>query len=205
VVEEVSVPWHRHGAAIWDVIAVEGPTWQMVQGNGYGLNWKGRYDPELMSFYGQRWRADPSAFSETVKLVALAGTHALEAGFGSYYAKARNLEARLTQAYDEQLARFDVLAMPTLPITASLLPPPGAPVAEVLGRALEMIGNTAPFDVTGHPACSVPAGLAGGLPVGLMLIGKRFDDACVLRAARCVEAIVGPLTPLAPVTKEVSA
>jgi amidase len=94
--------------------------------------------------------------------------------------------------------------MPTLPITASLLPPPGAPVAEVLGRALEMIGNTAPFDVTGHPACSVPAGLADGLPVGLMLIGKRFNDAGVLRAARRVEAIVGPLTPIAPVTKEVS-
>jgi amidase len=205
LVEEVSIPWHRHGSAIWDVISVEGATWQMVQGNGYGLNWKGRYDPELMSYYGHRWRADPSAFSETVKLVALAGTYALDTAYGSYYAKARNLESQLTQAYDEQLAQFDVLAMPTLPITASLIPPADAPVADVLGRALEMIANTAPFDVTGHPACSVPAGLAGGLPVGLMLIGKHFDDAGVLRAARCVESTVGTLSPLAPVTKEISA
>jgi amidase len=201
-VEEVSVPWHRHGSAIWDVISVEGATWQMVLGNGYGLNWKGRYDPDLMSYYGQRWRADPSAFSETVKLVALAGTYALDNAYGSSYAKARNLEAALTRAYDEQLDRFDVLAMPTLPITASLLPPADASVADVLARALEMIANTAPFDVTGHPACSVPAGLAGGLPVGLMLVGKRFDDAGVLRAARCVENTVGTLSPLA---KEISA
>jgi amidase len=203
-VEEVSIPWHRHGPAIWDVIAVEGAYWQMVLGNGYGLNWKGRYDPELMAYYGQHWRADPGKFSETVKLVALAGSYALEHAYGSYYAKARNLESRLTQAYDEQLGRFDVLAMPTLPIAASVLPPADAPVAEVLARGLEMVGNTAPFDVTGHPACSVPAGLAGGLPAGLMLVGKRFDDAGVLRAARCVESTIGTLTPPAP-AKEMSA
>jgi amidase len=203
-VEEVSIPWHHHGSAIWDVISVEGAYWQMVLGNGYGLNWKGRYDPELMAYYGQHWRADPSAFSETVKLVSLAGSYALDHAYGSYYAMARNLEPALTQAYDEQLDRFDVLAMPTLPIAASLLPPPDAPVADVLARALEMIGNTAPFDVTGHPACSVPAGLAGGLPVGLMLVGKRFDDAGVLRAARGVESTAGTLTPPAP-AKEMSA
>jgi len=155
-----------------------------------------------MSYYGQRWRSDPGKFSETVKLVAMAGTYALDNAYGSYYAKARNLEARLRQAYDEPLARFDVLAMPTLPITASLLPPPDAPVADVLGRGLEMIGNTAPLDVTGHPACTVPAGLAGGLPVGLMLVGRLFDDAGVLRAARCVESTVGTLSPR---TKEMSA
>ncbi|WP_394348758.1 amidase family protein [Haloterrigena sp. H1] len=46
---------------------------------------------------------------------------------------------------------------------------------------------TAPFDVTGHPATSVPAGTADGLPVGLMLIGERFDDATVLSSAHAFE------------------
>jgi amidase len=54
-----------------------------------------------------------------------------------------------------------------------------------------MIGNTAPFDVSGHPACSVPAGLSDGLPVGMMIIGKHFDDATVLRVAHAFEQAVG--------------
>ena len=62
---------------------------------------------------------------------------------------------------------------------------------EVLSRALEMIANTCPFDVTGHPACSVPAGLNDGLPVGMMIVGKRFDDATVLRVAHAFETAVG--------------
>lgn len=191
---EVSIPWHKHGAALWDVISVEGATWQMIQGNAYGLNWKGAYDPDQMEFYGRKWREDPSAFSETVKLVALGGTHALRQGYGSSYAKARNLEASLVAAYDTPLDTFDVLVMPTLPITASFIPAADAPVEEIVVRALEMVSNTAPLDVTGHPACSIPAGLADGLPVGLMVIGKRFDDAGVLRAAHTFEQTLGTLT-----------
>ena len=192
--EELSIPWHKHGAAIWDVISVEGATWQMVQGNAYGLNWKGAYDPDQMAFYGRQWRRDPSAFSETVKLVALGGTYALRNGYGAGYAKARNLERVLAAAYDTALATYDVLVMPTLPITASLIPPADAPVDEIIGRALEMVSNTAPFDVTGHPACSIPAGLSDGLPVGLMVIGKKDDDAGVLRAAHAFERTLGTLT-----------
>ncbi|MFJ8112043.1 amidase [Streptomyces sp. NPDC096132] len=194
VAEEVSIPWHKHGAAIWDVISVEGATWQMVQGNAYGMNWKGLYDPAQIAFFGEQWRRDPSAFSETVKLVALGGTYALRNGYGASYAKARNLEGVLAAAYDNVLDTYDVLVMPTLPITASLVPPADAPVEEVLGRALEMLSNTAPLDVTGHPACTIPAGLADGLPVGLMVIGKRFADAEVLRAAHAFEQTLGTLT-----------
>jgi amidase len=53
-----------------------------------------------------------------------------------------------------------------------------------------MIVNTAPFDVSGHPATSVPAGLAGGLPTGLMIVGRHFDDATCLRAAHALETAV---------------
>jgi len=50
-----------------------------------------------------------------------------------------------------------------------------------------LLPNTAPFDVTGHPAVSVPAGTSDGLPVGLMLVGEQFDDATPLAAARVAE------------------
>lgn len=191
VTEDVSIPWHIDAGAVWDVIATEGATWQMVDGNAYGMNWKGRYDPELIAFYGAQSRRDASLFSETVKLVALAGRHALETGFGRHYAMARNLEPELTAAYDEALQKYDVLVMPTMPLLPTLLPPDGAPVDDVIGRALEMIGNTCPFDVTGHPACTVPAGMTAGLPVGLMIVGRRFDDATVLRVAKAFETAVG--------------
>jgi amidase len=163
----------------------------MVDGNGYGLNWQGLYDPELIGHYGRQWRADASQFSETVKLVLLAGRHTLDHAHGVHYAMARDLVPQLRAAYDEALSRYDVLVMPTTPVQATPIPAPGAPREEVLVRALEMISNTDPFDVTGHPACSVPAGLANGLPTGMMIIGKRFDDATVLRVAQAYERAVG--------------
>jgi amidase len=73
--------------------------------------------------------------------------------------------------------------MPTLPLKATRIPAPTASREEYVARALEMIPNTCPFDVTGQPAINVPIGLSGGLPVGMMLIGRSWADATVLRAA----------------------
>jgi amidase len=89
------------------------------------------------------------------------------------------------------MADVDVLVMPTLPMRATAIPPQDAGITEVVARALEMLGNTCPFDVTGHPACSVPAGLGDGLPVGMMIVGRQFEDATVLRAAHAFEQAVG--------------
>lgn len=190
-VEDVSVPWHAHGARIWDVIATEGATAQMIDANGYGMNWKGLYDPEVIAHYGAQWRHDASAFSETVKLVLLAGRYTIDTYHGRHYAMARNLALQLKAAYDEALSRYDVLVMPTTPIQASVIPGPDAPREEIIGRALEMIANTCVTDVTGHPGCNVPAGLVNGLPTGMMIIGKHFDDATVLRVAATFEQAVG--------------
>jgi amidase len=191
VAKDVSVPWHSDAMHLWTVIATEGATAQMVDGNGYGMNYKGLYDPELIAHYGRQWRADASQFSETVKMVALAGWHTIETGYTQHYAMARNLAFELRQAYDRVLDDVDVLVMPTLPLTATPLPGPDASREEYLTRALEMIVNTAPFDVTGHPATSVPAGLVDGLPAGLMIIGRHFDDATCLRVARALEDVDG--------------
>lgn len=53
--------------------------------------------------------------------------------------------------------------------------------------ALGMINNTAPFDVTGHPAINVPVGYSHGLPVGMMIIGRHFEDDVVLKLAYAFE------------------
>jgi amidase len=70
---------------------------------------------------------------------------------------------------------------------ATHLPAREASIEERVGLALEMIPNTAPFDVTGHPAMNVPCAMSVGLPVGMMLIGRHWEDATVLRAARAFE------------------
>jgi amidase len=135
---------------------------------------------------------DGSNLSVTVKLVALLGEYMQTRYGGRYYAKARNLASSLTRAYDEALARFDVLVMPTTPMKATPLPGPDASKEEVVVRALEMIHNTCPFDVTGHPAMSLPCAVSDGLPVGLMLIGGQWQEATVLRVARACEASFAP-------------
>jgi amidase len=189
--EDVSIPWHLHGAKLWDVIATEGAAAQMVEGNGYGMNWDGLYDPEVIEHYGNQWRRDGSQFSQTVQLVLLAAGHANRRYRGKHYAMARNLVGQLRAAYDEALSRFDVLVMPTTPLQATVIPAVDAPREEVIGRALEMLANTAPFDVSGHPGCNVPAGVVNGLPTGMMIVGKHYDDATVLRVAQTFEQAVG--------------
>ena len=89
--EDVSIPWHADAMHVWNVIATEGATAQMVDANAYGMNWQGLYDPELIAYYGKQWRERGERFSETVKLVLLAGRHAIDTAYGSHYAMARNL------------------------------------------------------------------------------------------------------------------
>jgi amidase len=74
-----------------------------------------------------------------------------------------------------------------MPFVATPLTAADAPVEEYVHRALDMLANTAPFDLTGHPATSIPAGLADGLPVAMMIVAPRFHDALALRVAQAYE------------------
>src|SRR3954451_20766518 len=188
-VEEVSVPMHRDGLAIWNGVAIEGATALMVRGDAFGTNHKGHYTTDLVDFYGRARRMRAQDYSVTVKLTMLLGHYLSESYNHHYYAKAQNLGRRLRAAYDEALGSFDVLALPTTPMKAMRIPPPGASIGDVLSAALSNIVNTAPFDVTGHPASSVPCAFADGLPVGLMLVGRHWDDATVLRARHAFETV----------------
>ena len=152
---------------------------------------QGLYDPELIVHYARGRREHGAEMSESLKMTMLLGRYAIDRYDGRHYAMARNLALDLTAAYDAALAEADVLVLPTLPIVASPLPAPGASREEKLARSLEMIANTAPFDVTGHPATSVPAGLCDGLPAGLMIVGRHLADSMCLRVAHAYENAIG--------------
>jgi amidase len=185
-VEDVSIPMHLDGPAIWTPIALEGLMAQMMHGNGMGFNWKGMYTTSLLDAHAN-WRARANELSRTLKISMLAGEYFSRQYRGHFYAKAQNLGRLLARCYDDALARYDLLLMPTLPMKATPLPPANAPLALWCQRGFEMLANTCPFDVSGHPAMSVPCGLSQGLPVGMMLIGKHYDESTVYRAAHAFE------------------
>jgi len=175
VVEEVSVPMHTAAMVIWSAIAHEGATAQMMLGNGFGFNWKGLYVTSLLDAHAA-WRQRADELSDTLKITALAGYYFIHKYRGHYYAKAQNLARKLTAAYNDALSRYDALLMPTTPIKATRLPEPNAPREQVLMRGFEMLPNCAPFDVSGHPAFTMPCGMSEGLPAGLMLVAKHHDE-----------------------------
>jgi amidase len=189
IVEEVSVPMHTLGPAIWTPIACEGATQQMMKDNGHGFNWKGLYVTSLIDAHSQ-WRHRADELSDTLKLTMLVGEWFIQSGRGRFYAKAQNLARKLRAAYDTALADYDVLLMPTLPVKSTPLPPPGSPRELIVQRAFEMLPNTCPTDATGHPALQLPCGMSDGLPVGMMLIGKHYDEATLYRAGQAFETSV---------------
>ena len=179
-------PMHRDGLAIWTPVALEGATNTMMKGNGFGTSWKGLYVTSLLDAHAN-WRARADELSHSLKITMMIGEYMLKHHRGHYFARSQNLARQLTAAYDDALGRYDLLLMPTLPMVAPPIPGPDAPLSLYIQRAFEMIPNTAPFDITGHPSMSIPCGLSDGLPVGLMLTGKHYDESAIYRAAHAFE------------------
>lgn len=186
-VEEISVPEHQLAGALWSPIGCEGLTVQMMHGNGMGFNWEGLYDVGLLDKHAA-WREQADVLSPSLKVCMFVGQYGLERYSGRYYAKAQNLARRARAGYDRALAEFDLLVMPTLPIVAQPLPESNCSITDYITRAFEMIGNTAPQDITGNPAMSVPCGLVDGLPVGMMLVGRHYAESTIYQAAAAFEA-----------------
>ncbi|NGN41637.1 amidase [Mesorhizobium sp. CGMCC 1.15528] len=185
-VEETSIPMHRDGQVIWTPIALEGLTDLMMHGNGFGTNWEGLYVTSLLDAHSN-WRARADELSKTLKISMFVGEYMQSYYRGRFYAKAQNLSRLLRATYDEALKSYDLLLMPTVPMKAPPLPPADAPLALQIQRAFEMIPNTSAFDASGHPAMSVPCGMIDGLPVGMMLIGRFYEESTIYRAAHAFE------------------
>jgi hypothetical protein len=123
-VDEISIPWHRNGAALFTAIAAEGGTAMRIGGNGLGVNWKGYYPTSLLDAFAKGLRTRAEDLSDTTKLIALTGLFMHERYHGRYYAKAQNLARPLRTAYDAALRNADLLVMPTPSQKATPLPPP---------------------------------------------------------------------------------
>ena len=184
-VGEVSVPLHNPAPAI------VAPIFQSAMLGVFHTDgaMPGHEDVRLGSLMDRlaTWRDHADELPVTVQTLLVA-TEVMRRRWGwRYYAKAMNLVRRLRAAYDAVFQEVDLLLLPTTPSRASLLPEPDAPPEVQVLAAFSGGLNTMPFDHTHHPALSIPCGRAGGLPVGLMLVGRPYEEATLYRAAHAFE------------------
>ena len=181
-VSEVSIPMHREGVSLWGAIISDG-LWETLRYNGLAVNTNGFNSPGLEKHLSG-WQHKLAQFPVNLHMILLLGKY-LERYAGRYYAQAKNHLPGLVKAYEDVLQDHDLLLLPTTLMQARRNPVAGAEGAddEIIYVALNTVLNTCQFDITGHPAMSLPCGMRNGLPVGMMLVGKHFDEPAIYRAA----------------------
>lgn len=185
-VDEVSLPSHLVGAQVCRVILNQGAARTLFWGDGYGGSRGDLYPLALMERL-RNWRGQADDLSITAKLVLLTGTHAANQYGGRHYAKAMNVVRRMRAEYDKLLENYDILLMPTTPSRATPLPDAGTDRETAIGRSKSMSMNTVPFNATQHPAMSLPCAMADGLPVGMMFVGRHYQESTIYRLAHAFE------------------
>lgn len=206
-VSHVSIPMHLLGPAIWTAAS---------RNHMASLTMEGRVPDVLthnLPHFAPKWPPDQAMFdllthhNPAVLNIIMTQT-LLSSRFGpEVQAKAHRHVFQLRAAYDLALQDFDVLVTPT---TQNVAPPHpdmrkesegGSSVMEKMMLAVGSTNNTCPFNVTGHPGLSVPCGWArsqdgsGWLPVGMQIVGKRWEDLTVLKVGRAFELGGGGLPP----------
>jgi len=178
--EEVSMPHIKYALASYYIIAMSEASSNLARFDGtrYGYRASGENWHAMVS----KTRAE--GFGTEVKRRILLGTYALSAGYhDKYYLKALKVRTLVKQDFDKALSKVDVLMAPTMPNPAFKI---GEKIEDPLTLYLSDV-NTCPINLAGVPSLSVPCGFTDGLPIGLQIMGKPFDEPAVLRAAYTFE------------------
>jgi len=188
VVDEVSIPEHLQAGAIGYGCLAEGLA-ATINSNGVGHHVEGHYDAEFAIAFARALRERPDKLPVNVRAVTIIGNYLRNRYSGSVYAAAQNARPGLRRAYDRALERYDFLVLPTTPYPAHLREPAISPSERVL-RGWRMLSNTSAFNLSGHPALSLPAAETV-LPVGVMVVGRRYAEADMLAMAASYEMTYG--------------
>ncbi len=180
-IHEVSLPASPYGLAAYYVLAPSEASSNLARYDGvrYGLRVPGENIVEMYS------KTRAAGFGPEVKRRIMLGTYALSSGYyDAYYLKALKVRRLIKQDYDKAFEKVDVIATPTAPNPAFRF---GEKTGDPLAMYLEDV-FTVSINITGMPGLSVPCGMSKtGLPIGLQLIGKAFDEATLLRTAYAYE------------------
>src|SRR5262245_43490868 len=184
--EDVSVPADALGFPLWAAICGDAACVMLLEMNGAGIGHEGLYVTSLIE-RAMAWRERADEIADTLKIASIFSRHTLDRYGGRFYAKAQNLRRRVRAGYDAVLASHDLLLLPTVPMKATPIPGKDATPQEITRRSWEPTRNTCPFNVTGHPAISLPCGMEDGRPIGLMLVGRHYAEETIYRAAAAFE------------------
>jgi len=189
-VETVSVPMHEMAGELSVVVALYGMG-QLFRQHGLSTGFDGWYDTGAAEYMSRALDARSSDLPATVTHAILVSEYLRRNYGGSLYAKARNLVLELRAAYDDVLGEADALVMPTVPMK----PPAFGDSMDRekmrrTGPGFAETVNTEPFNLSHHPAISVPSGTVDDVPVGTMFVGEHFDEETLFALGAALEDAV---------------
>ncbi|KAK9449757.1 amidase signature enzyme [Limtongia smithiae] len=189
-VEDISVPMHAMAPAIWTVATRQGFSEHGLRGQNplrFGV-----HDADL-TIALQEWNQemfDKLALKNPAGTNALLGGQIIKDKYPGLTSKALNLARKLKDTYNELFERYDVLITPCAPTPANYTSAPEDDIMTKMSKAIGTTQNTAPFNISGNPAMSLPIAMLAPLedetlklPVGMQLVGKSFGELEILKAA----------------------
>ena len=179
--EEVSLPHSKYALATYYLLASSEASANLARFDGVRYGYRTDNAKSLMEMYKQ---TRSEGFGNEVKRRIMLGTFALSSGYyDAYYKKAQKVRTLIKQDFENVFEKYDVIIGPTTPT-------PAFKIGEKTSDPLTMYANdilTIPVNLAGVPGISIPCGFVDGLPVGLQIIGKHFDESTIYRVAHAFE------------------
>ncbi|MBV7390345.1 Asp-tRNA(Asn)/Glu-tRNA(Gln) amidotransferase subunit GatA [Enterococcus alishanensis] len=180
-VEEVSLPHSKYGVQVYYIIASSEASSNLQRFDGIRYGFRSEKVEDLEDVYVN---SRSEGFGEEVKRRIMLGTFSLSAGYyDAYFKKAGQVRTLIKEDFNKVFADYDLIIGPTAPTVAF-------GIGENINDPITMYMNdilTIPVNLAGLPGMSIPAGFSEGLPVGLQLIGKHFDENTMYKAAYAFE------------------
>ncbi|HZH60625.1 MAG TPA: Asp-tRNA(Asn)/Glu-tRNA(Gln) amidotransferase subunit GatA [Metabacillus sp.] len=179
--EEVSLPHSKYALATYYILSSSEASANLARFDGVRYGYRSDNAENLIELYKQS-RAE--GFGNEVKRRIMLGTYALSSGYyDAYYKKAQKVRTLIKKDFEDVFEKYDVIIGPTTPT-------PAFKIGENVKDPMTMYANdilTIPVNLAGVPGISVPCGLSNGLPLGLQIIGKHFDESTIYRVAHAFE------------------
>jgi aspartyl-tRNA(Asn)/glutamyl-tRNA(Gln) amidotransferase subunit A len=174
---EISMPYLKYGIPVYYIIQPAEVSSNLGRYDGikFGYSAKANESANLIDHY---FKSRSEGFGREAKRRIMLGTFVLSAGYyDAYYKKAMQVRTLIKEDFDRALEKADVLLAPVTPTTAFKI---GEKESDPLQMYMADI-FTASVNLAGHPALSLPCGISKeGLPIGMQIIGKNFDEAGIL-------------------------